>query len=280
MKTTSTGIDAIMPSETQPFELYALRYARHRGRLAEHNYLGGADFHDAGSDLDYYIWVARRGAETYVIDTGFGEAAARERGRELLVTIPQALAQLQLDAARIEQVIITHLHYDHAGSLASFPAATFHLQEAEAAYATGPCMCHGALRHPYDVENVVDYVRTLYQGRVRFHQGSAQISPGLSVHRVGGHTAGLQVVRVWTKRGWVVLASDATHLYGNLSRQHPFPVVYHVGEMLEGYRIVRELADSEAHIVPGHDPLVMRRYPAASAALAGKVARLDAEPVE
>jgi len=269
-----------MHTDPEPFELYALRYARHRGRQAAHNYLGGADFHEAASDLDYYVWVARRGSETYLVDTGFGEAAARERGRELLMPIPQALAQLGLSTARIEHVIITHLHYDHAGTLASFPAATFHLQEAEAAYATGPCMCHGPLRHPFDVENIVDYVRTLYQGRVRFHRGASEIAPGLSVHRVGGHTAGLQVVRVWTRRGWMVLASDAAHLYGNLLRQHPFPVVYHVGDMLDAYRVVRELADSEQHIVPGHDPLVMRRYPAASEALAGKVARLDAMPLE
>ena len=269
-----------MPNDVAPFELYALRYARHRGRQAAHNYLGGADFHDAESDLDYYVWVARRGSEAYLVDTGFGAEAAHERGRELLIPVPQALAQLGLDAAQIEHVIITHLHYDHAGTLASFPAATFHLQQAEAAYATGPCMCHAVLRHPFDVEDVTTYVRKLYQGRVRLHCGTAEIAPGLSVHLVGGHTAGLQVVRVWTRRGWVVLASDATHLYGNLGRDHPFPVVYHVGDMLEGYRAVRALADSEQHIVPGHDPQVMLRYPTASPALVGKVARLDEAPVE
>ncbi|MBO9356125.1 MBL fold metallo-hydrolase [Bordetella petrii] len=269
-----------MTNACDPFELYALRYARHRGRLAEHNYLGGADFHDADSDLDYYVWVARRDGEAYLVDTGFGPDAARARGRELLMPVDAALGLLGLDAARIEHVIITHLHYDHAGTLANFPAATFHLQEAEAAYATGRCMCHAALRHPFDVEDIVSYVRTLYQGRVRFHQGASEIAPGLSVHRVGGHTDGLQVVRVWTRRGWVVLASDATHLYGNISRDHPFPVVYNVGDMLEGYRVVRQLADTPRHIVPGHDPQVMQRYPAPSDALAGKVVRLDVAPTE
>lgn len=269
-----------MTDDVEPFELYALRYARHRGRQAQDNYLGGADFHDADSDLDYYVWVARRGTEVYLVDTGFGEEAARARGRELLAPVTDVLSQLGLDAAQIEHVIITHLHYDHAGTLSNFPAATFHLQASEAAYATGPCMCHSTLRHPFAVEDVVTYVRTLYQGRVKLHQGVAELAPGLSVHLVGGHTAGLQVVRVWTQRGWVVLASDATHLYGNLGRDHPFPVVYHVGDMLDGYRIVRELADSDQHIIPGHDPQVMQRYPAASAALVGKVVRLDATPIE
>lgn len=269
-----------MLSQPEPFELYALRYARHRGRKPAENYLGGADFHDAESDLDYFVWVARRGEEIYLVDTGFGETAARQRKRELLMSVPDALAQLGLDAKRIEHVIITHLHYDHAGTLGDFPNATIHLQEAEAGYATGPCMCHAVLRHPFNVEDVVSYVRTLYEGRVRFYRGPAEVTSGLSVHLVGGHTAGLQVVRVWTRRGWVVLASDATHLYGNLGHDHPFPVVFHVGDMLEGYRIARELADSDQHIVPGHDPLVMQRYPAASTALAGKVVRLDANPTQ
>ena len=269
-----------MSTDIEPFELYALRYARHSGRLAAHNYLGGADFHDADSDLDYYVWVARRGAESYLVDTGFGADAACERGRELLISVPQALSQLGLNAAKIEHVIITHLHYDHAGTLENFPAATFHLQASEAAYATGPCMCHAVLRHPFAVEDIVTYVRTLYQGRVRLHHGTAEITRGLTVHHVGGHTAGLQVVRVWTRRGWVVLASDATHLYGNVNRDHPFPVVYHVGEMLDAYRVVRELADSDQHIVPGHDPQVMQRYPAATASLEGMVVRLDFPPSE
>lgn len=268
-----------MTNQIKPFELYALLYARHSGRNAALNYLFGADFHDADSDLDYYVWVARRDDEIYLVDTGFGEAAAEERGRQILTPVDKALQSIGLQADTIKDVIITHLHYDHAGTLANFPAATFHLQEAEAQYATGPCMCHSVLRHPFDVEDVVSYVRKLYGGQVKFHKGSAELAPGLSVHLVGGHTAGLQVVRVWTQRGWVVLASDATHLYGNFERNHPFPAVYNVGDMLEGYRIVKELASSEHHVVPGHDPEVMNRYPAASDELKGKVVRLDIDPI-
>src|SRR5690606_25639296 len=121
--------------------------------------------------------------------------------------------------------------------------------------------CHPALRNPFAVEDIVSFVRKLYAGRVVFHQGESVLTPGLSVHLVGGHTAGLQVVRVYTERGWVVLASDASHLYGNIEHETPFPIVHNVEAMLEGYRTVRQLADSPDHIVPGHDPAVMHRYP-------------------
>src|SRR5204863_179093 len=52
-----------------------------------------------------------------------------------------------------------------------------------------------------------------------------------------------------------------------------------VGDMLEGHRKLRQLAASPVHIIPGHDPLVMTRYPAARADLQGIAVRLDAEPL-
>lgn len=81
-----------------------------------------------------------------------------------------------------------------------------------------------------------------------------------------------------TRRGWVVLASDASHYYENMEESRPFPVTYNIGDTLDGYEAMRRLADSPAHIIPGHDPLVLRRYPAARPDLGG-VVRLDADPV-
>jgi len=276
---TNFGKHNGMSQALQPFELYALRYGRHRNRSASENYLGGADFHDSDSDLDYYVWVARRSEEIYLVDTGFDEAAAKKRGRELLIPVESALELIGIQPRQIRNVIITHLHYDHAGTMANFPDAIFHVQDKEAAYVTGRHMCHSVLRQPFDVDDIVNYVRILYQERIRFHSGDSEIAPGLSVHWVGGHTDGLQVVRVWTQRGWVVLASDASHLYGNMERKHPFPLVFHVGDMLEGYTRVHQLAESPQHIVPGHDPDVMRRYPAPDDKGQGYVVRLDVDPL-
>src|SRR3546814_2824744 len=113
-------------------------------------------------------------------------------------------------------------------------------------------MCHVTLRHPGYVEDVVAFVRKVYAGRVQFHSGQAELAPGLSVHLVRGHTAGLQVVRVWTQRGWVVLASDATHLYGNIGHGVPFPAVYNVGDMLEGHQAVRRLDRKSTRLNSSH----------------------------
>ena len=160
-------------------------------------------------------------------------------------------------------MIITHLHYDHCGNDGLFPAARYHLQDAEMAYATGRCMGHPVIRVPFEVEDVVAMVRRVYAGRVVFHDGAAEIVPGVTVHHIGGHSRGLQAVRVKTRRGYVVLASDVAHFYAHLDQRRPYPVIDSVPAMLEGFDTVERLATSRDHVVPGHDPLVAAIYPAA-----------------
>jgi len=264
-------------AEMEPFEVFAIKYASHTGRKSSDNFIGG-DLHEEGSDLFYYVWVVRRADRCFIIDTGFGENAARARGRQLFARPRDALKLLSIDADRVDEVILTHLHYDHAGTLEDFSSARFHLQAVEAGYATGPCMCHASLRNPFDVEDIVKFVRLNYAGRICFHNEVTELAHGLTLHRTGGHSDGLQVVRVWTRRGWVVLASDATHLYENYRSNLVFPAVYHVGALLDGYQTLRRLADSDDHIIPGHDPLVMSLYPAPSPELAGRIVRLDVAP--
>ena len=102
-------------------------------------------------------------------------------------------------------------------------------------YATGPCMCHAQLRIPFTVDHVCEMVRHVYSGRVIFHEGDAEIAPGITVHKTGGHSRGLQCVRVATASGPVVLASDASHYYENFEQGKVFPIVVDVEDTLRGY---------------------------------------------
>jgi glyoxylase-like metal-dependent hydrolase (beta-lactamase superfamily II) len=255
------------------YEVYAIKYAHHE-RRASHNFIGG-DPHDGPMPLDYFVWLVRGQGREVLVDTGFSAAMAARRGRQHLRCPTEGLRSLGAEAHGIKDVIITHLHYDHVGGFELFPRATFHLQEREMRYATGRYMCQECFRGAFEAEDVVGMVRRVYEGRVQFHDGDAELMPGISVHLIGGHTMGLQVVRVATRRGAVVLASDASHFYANMEQVRPFPIVWSVAEMVDGYRRLRDLAESPAHIIPGHDPLVLQRYPAPSGALEGIVARLD-----
>ena len=257
----------------QPYEIYAIKYAHHERRASE-NFIGG-DLHDGPMPLDYFVWLVRNSERTLVVDTGFSAATAARRQREHLRCPTEGLRMLGVEAGAVRDVIITHLHYDHVGNFDLFPAATFHLQDEELRYATGRHMCHGVFSGAFDVEDVVGIVRDVYRGRVRFHDGDAKLFPGISLHLIGGHTLGLQVVRVATRRGNVVLASDASHFYANMEQVRPFPIVYSVADMVEGYDRLRALAESSSHVIPGHDPLVMQRYSAPRKDLEGIVVRLD-----
>jgi glyoxylase-like metal-dependent hydrolase (beta-lactamase superfamily II) len=260
-------------AEAPHYEIYAIKYGRHERRARE-NFIGG-DPHDGPMPLDYFVWLVRNAERAVVVDTGFSAATAARRQREHLRCPTEGLRLLGVEAATVRDVVITHLHYDHVGNFDLFPAATFHLQDEEMRYATGRHMRHELFRGAFDVEDVVGMVRNVYRGRVCFHDGDAAPFPGVSLHRIGGHTLGLQVVRVATRRGWVVLASDASHFYANMEQVRPFPIVYSVADMVAGYGRVRSLAESPDHVIPGHDPKVMERYPAPRKDLEGIVVRLD-----
>jgi glyoxylase-like metal-dependent hydrolase (beta-lactamase superfamily II) len=253
------------PRKVQPmgntYEIYALRYATMSPRTPNLNFLIPDPHETTAQDLDYFVWLIRGGGRDILVDTGFNAEEATLRNRKLTLNPVDALERFGVKADSIKDIIVSHLHYDHAGNLDRFPSARFHLQDREMSYATGRCMCNGMLRHPFSIEHVTLMVRHVYGERVSFHSGDGEIAPGVTVHRVGGHSDGLQVVRVETERGPVVLASDAAHYYANLQRRSPFPIVYNVGDMAQGWDIVERLAGHPDRFIPGHDPIVSEIYP-------------------
>jgi glyoxylase-like metal-dependent hydrolase (beta-lactamase superfamily II) len=261
----------------ETYEVFAVRYG-HMDRRASENFLGGCAC-DGPMPIDYYVWVVRSAERTVVVDTGFGPAEGIRRGRRVLNPVGTGLAALGVDPAHVDDVVLTHLHYDHAGNLGLFPNARFHLQERELQFVIGRHMADPTTASAYAVEEIADAVRLVHAGRVRFAAEDEELFPGLSVHLVGGHTGGTQVVRVATARGPLVLASDAVHFYANLEKRRVFAVTHDPDHLLEVYdRRLPELVDDPADIVPGHDPLVLARYPAARTGLEGVVALLSDAP--
>ena len=259
----------------EPYKIYAVKYGFHE-RNASANFIGG-DEHDGPMPIVFYVWAVVGAQRTFIVDTGFRKEVATLRQRTITRSVEQGLKQIEIDVARVKDVVVTHMHYDHAGNLDLFPQARLHVQDDEVSFVTGRCMTHAAFRHPIEQEDVLTLIRRNFSGQVQFHDGDEDIAPGVSVHRIGGHTKGLQALRVWTQRGWVVLASDASHFYANMQQGRPFPIVYNVHDMLDGHRRLVALAESADHVIPGHDPLVLARYPKAFPNV-DDIVRLDLEP--
>lgn len=263
-------------SDLPEYELFAIRYATRDARRRDH-FIGG-DPHDAPMPMDYFVWVAKAPERSVIIDSGFTPEVSKKRGRTFLRDPVDSMRLLGVDPDKVEDVVLTHLHYDHVGNFHRFPAARFHVQEKEISHATGRYMHYPQLSHAYEVDDVVGLVRMNYAGRVIFHDGPVDLFPGITLHLAGGHAPGLQFLRVNTRRGWVVLASDVTHFYANLETGKPYVSAFHIGDMVEGFARLRAAAPDESHIIPGHDPEVMRRYPAPSPELEGVAVRLDVAP--
>jgi glyoxylase-like metal-dependent hydrolase (beta-lactamase superfamily II) len=259
------------------YEIFALRYATSQNRSIHQNFLL-VDDHDApASPLDFYIFVIRSTDRLFVVDTGFDPESGRRKGRDLLRSPAEALRRLGIDAETVEDVVLTHMHWDHAGGMRYFPRARFHLQDAEMAFCTGRCMCQGYMRRAFDVEHVVDAVRAVFADRMVFHNGEAELAPGITLHFIGGHTGGIQALQVATRRGMVVLAGDTTHLWANIRGRNPFPIAPDVSKVMEGYVTLEQLADGPDHIIPGHEPLLLKRFPQYGDD--PDIVRLDLEPI-
>ncbi len=263
----------------EEYALYALRYADNPHRKPSHSFMRTPeDVHDGPMPMDYFVWAAVGKTRTFIVDMGFSRETAERRKHNIHRCPAEGLRLLGIDPNQVEDVIVTHMHWDHAGNFDKFPKARFHVQEAEMRYITGSDVYWKGYKAGVMVEDVCGLIRHLYVDRVVFHDGAAELAPGISVHFVGGHTRGHQIARVWTRRGWVVIASDAAHYYANMEDRNPFPAVYHVGENLQSFDTAYDLAESPDHVIPGHDPLVMQRYPAPAPELEGIAVRLDVPP--
>jgi len=262
-------------SAGSPWQVHALKYAERNARTRADSFLMDSN-PTAPHPMDYFVWVLRRGSQTILVDTGYDAAEGAARNRPIRADAADVLAPLGLTPDAIDTIIVTHLHYDHAGGLHLFPRATLHMQAAEMAYATGPCMCHDHLRLPFTGAHICEAVMRLYQGRVVFHDGDGTVADGVTVHCIGGHSRGLQAVRVRTEAGWLCLASDAAHYYENFEAEKPFPIVVDVEPMMRGFATLRRLASAPNLIIPGHDPLVRQRFPQD---IAPDIHRLDKGPL-
>lgn len=259
------------------WEIYGIRHATNTIRTRGVNFISDPD-PTAPLTLDFYCWVLKSGDEVVVVDTGIDPAKGVKNGHLQVISPPDAWKALGIDPKQVATVVLTHAHYDHLGYLDALPNAQFYMQAEEMAYVTGPWMEKATFRHAYWPDEIARLVHLLYDGRLHLHGREFTVADGISAHWVGGHCAGQEVLRIWTDRGWVVLASDALHYYEEYERGIPFTVAFNISDMMAAHDRIRELVDSDDHVLPAHDPWLLRLYPAASPELEGRILRLDRRP--
>lgn len=223
--------------------VHAIRYVWRDGVRGDH--FVDDDRPDDPHPTAYYVWLVKSPDHTVLIDTGMAPGADRVPGLHRGPAVVDSLRALGVSPQSVRTVVLTHLHYDHAGGVRDFPRAEYVLQKSEVDN-VGP----GRLFDPADV----DYL--LGSNRLELVDGDAELAPGMSVHHVGGHTPGMQVVRVRTELGHVVVASDASHFHEHIQRRRLCPGAHSPADTVRAYDRIAELADGPHLIRPGHDPAV------------------------
>ena len=239
------------------YEVYALKYGERYTTACQFFYREASH---APITLHYFVWLILGGPQPVLVDTGFLEDDARERGIRNYVSPAAVVARAGVRPADVPLALITHLHYDHWAGHSLFPNAEFWIQRDEVAFWTGPFGRLPAFRQSANVGALAGLVTLNYANRVRILEGDREVLPGINVYRVGGHTAGLQIVTVATARGTVVLTSDASHFYRNVETRQPVQISTNLPEMLAAFETIHALAGPQRLIVAGHDPQVAERF--------------------
>lgn len=248
--------------ETDKYEVYAVRFATIAGfRVA--GLVAGAD-PSRRLDIAMMIWVLKgAGGRVVVVDSGFHrDQYFRQFSVRDYVKPSDAIAPLGVKLEDVTDLVITHMHWDHAGGVDLFPSARVWIQKDEFDYYTGEAWqgrnTHGGI----DPDDVLEVVRRNIAGKVSFVRGDDDTSlPGITFGVGGKHTWQSQFVGVATAKGTVVLASDNMYLYENLDRHVPIAQTLDPASNLRAQDRMRRLAAEPRLVVPGHDPAVFDRFP-------------------
>lgn len=205
------------------------------------------------------------------VDTGFATGESMTGRKFSNFERPDAvLLKLGLSPAEVDTVVLSHLHFDHAGNIDAFPKARIYVQRSEyqswkavigeipPALRTKACWQLSSL----DIVNLETLERAEADGRVEFIEGDSQILPGITCHLAAqAHTFGSQWVEVSTPDGPYAVASDCVYSYAAMERM--WPPAYLQGNpwnMLRAFEELYALVGGDlARIVPGHDMGVFAR---------------------
>jgi len=243
------------------YEIYAVRYATLPDfPVAE--LVSGAD-PARKLDIAMMVWLVRGNGHNILVDSGFyHQRFFKDWKVKDFVKPSDALRPLGLKPEDVTDIVITHMHWDHADGIDLFPNARIWIQKDELEYYAGEAWQSKDNSDGIDAEDVLTVVRLNTQGKVGLVNGDAQeIIPGITCYTGGRHTYASQYVGVNTGAGTVVLASDNMYLYENLQKHVPIAATLDAASNLRAQDRMRQLAATPELIVPGHDPAIMNKFP-------------------
>jgi N-acyl homoserine lactone hydrolase len=213
------------------------------------------DFSAQRVQIPLTCYLIRTSDATVLFDTGLSPRAvpgllrsdpmARFTEADLLVNRLDALGLAPTD---VDVVVLSHLHYDHAGGAELFTKAELVVQRDEyaAAHYPPPALASFYYRKNFELPGY----------RWRLLDGDTELAPGLTVLRSDGHTPGHQSLLVQLPgTGAIILAGDACYWQEHLTSERVPGVVWHPGAALHSIKRLKTLARLlGGQVFPAHDP--------------------------
>src|SRR5579885_340792 len=256
------SIGGLVEAQSSPvYEVYGIRYATLKD-FSVAGLVAGAD-KSRKMDIAMYIWLIKGGGHNVLFDCGFyREQFIRQWHPADYQKPSDALKNAGLKPEDITDVIISHIHWDHADGFDLFPNAKIWIQKEELEYYAGDAWSGGKKRTAADPDDIVGLVKMNTEGRLNLVNGDAQqILPGITAYTGGKHTYQSQFIGVKTAEGTVVLASDNMYMYMNLEKHKPIAATLDRESNLRAQDRMKTLASNPKLIIPGHDPAVMKNFP-------------------
>jgi len=252
-----------LPLLAQPkaqYEIYAIRYATLKD-FAVSGLVAGAD-KSRKMDIAMMFWLIKGGGRNILFDCGFYRDQFMRQWHPADYKKPSvALQRAGLQPEDITDVIISHIHWDHADGFDLFPKAKIWIQKEELEYYAGQAW-QGHRRTAADPDDILGLVKMNIEGKVSLVNGDAQeIFPGITCYIGGKHTWQSQFLGVSTASGTVVLASDNVYLNENLEKHVAIAATLDADSNLKAQDRMKQMAASPKLIIPGHDPAVMKAFP-------------------
>lgn len=244
------------------YEIYAISYAVIPD-FPVSGLVAGAD-RSRKLDIQMMVWLLKGSdGSNVLVDSGFyRDKFFKQWTVKDFMKPSDAIGRAGLKPEDITDLIITHMHWDHADGIDLFPKARVWIQEDEYNYYTGAAWQAGGAHGGIDPDDVLALVKLNTQGRVRLVKGDAQEAiSGIRFFTGGRHTFASQYVAVNTKTGVAVIASDNLYLYENLDKHLPIAQTLDATSNLKAQDRMKQLATNPKLIVPGHDPDVFVRFP-------------------
>jgi len=240
------------------WQIDAVRYATVT-HFPVHELVAGVDT-TRTLDIAMMFWLLRAPGRRVLVDAGFYQQKFLDSWKPVDFVRPsEALARAGVPPDSVTDVIISHIHWDHAGGADLFAKARIWIQREEYEFYVGK---DGApLHEAIDSLDSAMLARLMNAGRVSLVEGDAkEILPGITVYTGGKHTFASQYVGVRMSKGTAVIASDNAYLYENLDRHLPIAQTLDASSNLAAQDRMKRIASNPRLIVPGHDPAVFQRF--------------------